>query len=41
MSLEKLIAEKNRVAKAYNKHVKEKRFDVGDLVWKTILPVGV
>ncbi|XP_056167311.1 uncharacterized protein LOC130138162 [Syzygium oleosum] len=41
IALEKLIAQKNRVAKAYNKHVKEKRFDVGDLVWKTVLPVGL
>jgi hypothetical protein len=29
-----------RVAKAYNKSVKEKSFQVGDLVWKTILPIG-
>jgi hypothetical protein len=29
-----------RVAKAYNKKVKEKSFQVGDLVWKTILPIG-
>jgi predicted RNA-binding protein len=29
-----------RVARAYNKRVKEKSFQVGDLVWKTILPVG-
>ncbi len=31
---------KLRVAKAYNKKVKEKSFQIGDLVWKTILPVG-
>jgi hypothetical protein len=29
-----------RVAKAYNKRVKEKSFQVRDLVWKMILPVG-
>jgi hypothetical protein len=29
-----------RVDKAYNKRVKEKSFQVGDLVWKTILPIG-
>jgi hypothetical protein len=29
-----------RAARAYNKRVKEKSFQVGDLVWKTILPVG-
>jgi hypothetical protein len=27
------------VAKAYNKKVKAKSFQVGDLVWKTILPL--
>jgi hypothetical protein len=32
--------DKLRVAKAYNKRVKEKSFQVGDLVWKTILPIG-
>ena len=29
------------VAKAYNKKVKAKSFQVGDLVWKTILPPEV
>ena len=29
-----------RVAKAYNKRVREKSFQIGDLVWKTILPLG-
>jgi hypothetical protein len=29
-----------KVAKAYNKRVKEKSFQMGDLVWKTILPLG-
>ena len=32
--------EKLRVAKAYNKNVREKSFQIGDLVWKTILPIG-
>ncbi|XP_044392142.1 uncharacterized protein [Triticum aestivum] len=32
--------EKLRVAKAYNKKVREKSFQIGDLVWKTILPIG-
>jgi hypothetical protein len=26
--------------KAYNKHVMKKSFQVGDLVWKMILPLG-
>ena len=30
-----------RVARAYNKKVKDKSFQVGDLVWKTILPLGM
>jgi hypothetical protein len=29
-----------RVDKAYNKRVKENSFQVGDLIWKTILPIG-
>ena len=32
--------DKLRVARAYNKKVKLKSFQVGDLVWKVILPVG-
>ena len=32
--------DKLRVARAYNKKVKLKCFQVGDLVWKVILPVG-
>ena len=31
---------KARVAKAYNKKVRSKSFQVGELVWKTILPIG-
>jgi uncharacterized protein (DUF433 family) len=34
------IEEKIKIAKAYNKHVMEKLFQVGDLVWKMILPLG-
>ena len=32
--------EKLRVAKAYDKRVRLKDFQIGDLVWKVILPVG-
>jgi hypothetical protein len=32
--------DKLMVARAYNKRVKEKLFQVGDLVWKMILPIG-
>ena len=31
--------DKLRIARAYNKKVKDKSFQVGDLVWKTILPL--
>ena len=31
--------DKIMVAKAYNKKVKAKSFHVGDLVWKTVLPL--
>jgi hypothetical protein len=39
-ALGKIERGKLRVAKAYNKRVKEKSFQVGDLVWKMILPIG-
>jgi hypothetical protein len=38
--LEEIDKDKRRVARAYNKRVKAKSFQVGDLVWKTILPIG-
>jgi hypothetical protein len=40
-ALSEIEKEKLRVARAYNKKVKEKSFQIGELVWKTILPVGV
>jgi hypothetical protein len=40
MALGEIERDKLRVARAYNKRVKEKSFYVGDLVWKTILPIG-
>lgn len=39
-ALREIEKDKLRVAKAYNKKVKEKSFQIGDLVWKTILPIG-
>ena len=39
-ALREIEKDKARVAKAYNKKVKSKTFQVGDLVWKTILPLG-
>lgn len=39
-ALKEIEKDKVKVAKAYNKKVKGKSFQIGDLVWKTILPVG-
>jgi hypothetical protein len=39
-TLGEIKRDKLRVARAYNKKVKEKLFQVGDLVWKMILPIG-
>jgi hypothetical protein len=38
--LEEIEKGKVKLAKAYNKCVVEKLFQVGDLVWKMILPLG-
>lgn len=40
-ALENIIRQKERVSRYYNKKVKSKVFQVGDLVWKTILPIDV
>jgi hypothetical protein len=39
-TLGEIERDKLRVARAYNKRVKEKLFQIEDLVWKTILPIG-
>jgi hypothetical protein len=39
-ALGEIERDKLRVAKAYNKIVKEKSYQVGDLLWKMILPIG-
>jgi hypothetical protein len=39
-ALSEIEKDKLRVARAYNKKVKEKLFQVGDLIWKTIFPIG-
>jgi hypothetical protein len=39
-ALKEIEKHKARVARAYNKKVKSKYFQVGELVWKTILPIG-
>ena len=40
-SLEKIKENKAKVARAYNKKVKPKDFQVGDLVWEAVLPLGL
>jgi hypothetical protein len=39
-ALGEIKKDKLRLAKAYNMIVQEKSFQVGDLVWKMILPIG-
>ena len=39
-ALENLEANKARVARWYDKKVKNKEFSQGELVWKVILPIG-
>jgi hypothetical protein len=39
-SLEKIKENKAKVARAYNKKVKLKEFQVGDLIWEAVLPLG-
>jgi hypothetical protein len=39
-ALEKIERKKVKIAKAYNRCLIEKSFQVGDLVWKTIFPLG-
>jgi hypothetical protein len=40
-SLEKIKENKAKVARAYNNKVKPKKFQVGDLVWEAVLPLGL
>ena len=39
-ALEKIKENKAKVARAYNKKVKPKEFQEGDLVWEAVLPLG-
>jgi hypothetical protein len=39
-ALKEIEKDKARVVRAYNKKVKRKSFQVEELVWKTILPIG-
>ncbi|XP_073298606.1 uncharacterized protein [Primulina huaijiensis] len=35
-----LLLEKQKVARIYNRRINKKNFQEGDIVWKTILPMG-
>jgi hypothetical protein len=39
-TLREIEKEKVKMARAYNKRVMEKSFQIGGMVWKTILPLG-
>ena len=39
-ALKEIEKDKLRVVRTYNKKVRAKYFQVGELVWKTILPLG-
>jgi hypothetical protein len=39
-ALKEIEKDKARVARAYNKKVRPRLFQVGELLWKTILPLG-
>jgi len=39
MALDVLLRQKERMAKAYNKKVKSKSFNLRDFVWKVLLPM--
>ena len=36
----RMVVQKKKIAKAYNKKVKKKRFQEDELVWKLVLPAG-
>ena len=35
-----ILIQKHKMAHTYNKRIKRKSFEVGELIWKIILPVG-
>ena len=40
-ALDHIMVQKEKVAKAYNKRVRRKNFEEGELVWKVVLTIGV
>ena len=39
-ALDHIMIHKKKVAQAYNKRVKRKSFEEGELIWKVVLPIG-
>ena len=39
-ALEHIMIQKKKVARAYNKRVRRKNFEEGELVWQLVLPIG-
>ena len=39
-ALTNMLAQKIRISRLYNKRIRKKKFEVGELVWKVILPTG-
>ena len=39
-ALDHIMIQKKKVARAYNKRVRRKIFEEGELVWKVVLPIG-
>ena len=35
-----IMIQKKKVAQAYNKQVRRKSFEEGELVWKVVMPIG-
>ena len=38
--LDHIMINKKKVARAYNKQVRKKSFEEGELIWKAMLPIG-
>ena len=39
-ALDHIMIQKKKVAKAYNKRVRRKNFEEGELIWKVMLPIN-
>ena len=39
-ALDHIMIQKKKVARVYNKRVRKKNFEEGELVWKVVLPIN-